>query len=62
MSFMITTTIIRTLAENSFLSGTLPTQIGLLTQILSINMINNDLLGTIPSELENLYDLKGLVE
>ena len=42
------------------LSGTIPTELGNLTNLQSLNLWNNDLSGTIPAELGNLANLQWL--
>jgi hypothetical protein len=42
------------------ITGTLPTQLGLLTEMASLSLTNGTLAGTIPTELGNLSGLRRL--
>jgi hypothetical protein len=46
--------------QNNVLVGTIPSTIGLLTQLKSLALAQNDFTGTIPSELGLLSELNGL--
>jgi hypothetical protein len=46
--------------DNNVITGTIPTEIGLLTDIASISITNSSLTGTIPTEFGNLSDLRRL--
>ncbi len=49
-----------TLGGNN-LSGTLPTEIGDLTELSNLSLTGNNLVGSIPAEIGNLVNLEGLV-
>ena len=40
------------------LTGTIPTEVGLLTNLQRLWLYRNDLTGSVPSELENLTNLE----
>lgn len=46
--------------ESDRLSGTIPSDIGLLTNLVSLSLSDSSLTGTIPQELGNLTDLQRL--
>jgi len=47
--------------SNSMLSGSLPTEIGILTGLSYFDIANNDVGGSLPSEIGLLYDLDDLI-
>jgi hypothetical protein len=46
--------------DNNKITGTIPTEIGLLTELASISMTNATLSGPIPTEMGNLVSLRRL--
>ena len=52
--------VIRLRLENNNLTGEIPSELGNLTNLESLNLENNNLRGEIPSELGNLTNLKSL--
>ena len=46
--------------DSNRIEGTIPTEIGLLTDLASVSMSNCTLAGTIPTEIGNLKDLRRL--
>jgi len=46
--------------ESSFLSGTIPSTIGLMTDLVTLTLYNNNLNGSLPAEIGNLTNLETL--
>lgn len=46
--------------DSNQITGTIPTEIGLLTELASVSMTNATLSGTIPTEMGNLTNLRRL--
>jgi hypothetical protein len=46
--------------KGNHLTGTLPTQLGLLKRLRRLHLLGNDLVGTVPSYLGNLTNLEKL--
>ena len=45
------------ISSNAFMTGTIPTEIGLLTRLQQLFLVNINLVGTLPSELGSLQQL-----
>ncbi len=46
--------------DNNNITGTIPTEIGLMTELVSVSMTNATLSGSLPTELGNLVNLRRL--
>ena len=56
----IHTTTVAVWLDNNSITGGIPTEIGVLTELASISITNSSLTGTIPTQLGNLVNLRRL--